>query len=158
MNTDNPAPNGTDPTHDADVQANKDVAAFSYVWVMAFVVYFAKRDSAFARFHSKQAIVLCFLTALWIVPLVGHFLTLFVVLGMLYGFINASQGLWGKVPVAGSIAKGELRPTEIVDLLRDVIKTMRAAVRKNPTHATPSTPSSSPTSNDVDKTSPPRLP
>lgn len=47
------------------------------------------------------------MTIVWFVPFVGHLLTLLIVLGMLYGFINASQGQWTDVPLAGRLARGE---------------------------------------------------
>lgn len=147
---------------DSDVREHKDLAAFSYVWVMAFVVYFTKRHSPFARFHSKQAIVLCFLTSLWLVPVVGHFLTLFVVAGMLYGFINASQGQWTDVPVAGSIARGEFS----FQMLRKAFGDLWAYFMKKSARADMHPAETSPVSigkdqsagHNVDKSTSPRVP
>lgn len=91
-----------------DIRLNKDIAAFSYIWVMSFVVYAAKKDSKFARHHSKQAMILCLASFVWVVPFIGQFISIFVVAGMVLGFIHAAQGSYADVPIVGPLSRGTL--------------------------------------------------
>lgn len=109
--------------HQKDIRLHKDVAAFSYVWVMSIVVFLARRDSKFAQFHSKQALVLTLASLVWFVPVIGHFLTLFVVAGMVLGFIHAAQGHYTDVPLAGPLSRGEM---DIHALANEVLKAFHA--------------------------------
>ncbi|OGJ56657.1 hypothetical protein A3D88_02665 [Candidatus Peribacteria bacterium RIFCSPHIGHO2_02_FULL_52_16] len=96
------------PEHDVD--ENKDIAAFSYLWVMSVVVFFLKKDSPFVRFHAKQAMILFGLTVLiWFIPFdyFSRFLELIVLAGMVIGFINAAQGKKKDVPFVGPLSRGE---------------------------------------------------
>lgn len=127
-----------------DIRINKDTAAFSYVWIMSVLIYAARRESKFVRFHSKQGIVLFLLTIpALLIPVVGKLLMLLLVAGMLLGFIHAAQGQYAEVPIAGDIAKGNFdykkfmsqiihAVTAVVDLIRDAIKSHRAANPKPP--------------------------
>jgi len=91
-----------------DVEENKDIAAFSYLWVMSVIVYLTRKNSPFIKFHSKQAIVLFIISiVLWFIPVVGNLLELFVLAGMVIGFLSAAQGQWKEVPVIGPLARGE---------------------------------------------------
>lgn len=96
------------------MEENKDLAAFSYVWIFSILVYFSKRQSKFVRFHAKQGMILFALSiGVWFIPLVGKFLELLVVFGMGWGFIHAAQGKWDEVPFVGPLARGKisLRPS-----------------------------------------------
>ncbi len=90
-----------------DIRLNKDVAAFSYIWIMSFIVYAARKNSPFAQYHSKQGMVLCAMSFVWIIPWIGHFLTLIVVAGMVLGFIHAAHGHRLDVPLIGPLSRGE---------------------------------------------------
>jgi uncharacterized membrane protein len=92
-----------------DVQDNKDIAAFGYLWVMSVIIFFIKGKSPFVRYHSKQAMLLFVLTIpLWFIPFVGRILVLAVLCLMALGFINAAQGQWKDVPVFGPLSRGEI--------------------------------------------------
>lgn len=119
-----------------DIEKNKDVAAFSYIWIMAFVVYFARKESPFARYHSKQGIVLFLLSSTaWWMPIIGHFLALVAVGGMVLGFMNAAQGRYADVPLVGRLAKGQLTMHELAELtlklVRDAVTHVAAYLRRN---------------------------
>ena len=43
---------------DPDVEANKTVAALSYISILFLVPLLGKRDSKFAQFHAKQGLIL----------------------------------------------------------------------------------------------------
>lgn len=125
-----------------DIRLNKDVAAFSYVWIMSVIVFASRRNSKFAQFHSKQGMVLFFLSIpIWLIPVIGHFLTIFVVAGMLLGFINAAQGLYSDVPLAGRLSRGELKAKEVLDALTHLLSRLFNSLGKI-FHRSPKTPAS----------------
>lgn len=106
-----------------DIRLNKDVAAFSYIWIMSVVIYAARKDSPFIRFHAKQGIVLfLFSVVIAIIPVIGKYLMLLVVAGMLMGFIHAAQGHRQDVPFIGKLSRAELTLKEIVDALMAAFK------------------------------------
>ena len=103
-----------------DIRVNKDIAAFSYVWIMSVIVFVARKDSRFIQYHSRQGIVLFLLTIpAAFIPIVGNFLILLLAAGMILGFIHAAQGKYEDVPVAGDLAKGKLK---LADILHSVAK------------------------------------
>lgn len=113
----------TETPEQRDIRENKDVAAFSYVWIMSVVIYAARKESPFIRFHAKQGIVLFLLSILIaIIPVVGKYLMLLVVAGMLMGFIHAAQGHRQDVPFVGKLSRGELTLKEVVDALMAAFK------------------------------------
>jgi hypothetical protein len=58
-----------------DVEAHKFVAALSYLGILVFVPLLLKRDSAFARMHSAQGILMLvvWMVAIFLIwiPLIG---------------------------------------------------------------------------------------
>lgn len=120
---------------------HKDIAAFSYIWVMSFVVFFARKDSKFTQYHSKQAMVLTVASLVWLVPIIGHFLMLFVVCGMVLGFIHAAQGQYSDVPVAGPLSRGEFdfkkASTELFSIFQKIVAFIQTRVshKKPPENA-----------------------
>lgn len=84
-----------------DVQENAHVAAISYAYILSLVVLALRRESKFCRFHARQGAVLFFLALIGLV--LPGFLRLIVelvlFLAMAYGFLQASQGNWYKMPV-----------------------------------------------------------
>lgn len=104
----------SDPMKEKDIRENKDIAAVSYLWILSFLVYFARKDSAFIQYHAKQGIVLFLLSLpLWFIPFIGHALELFILAGVVVGFLNAFQGRYADVPMIGAVAKGEMSVTEM---------------------------------------------
>lgn len=102
-----------------DVEENKDLAAFSYLWIMSVIVYFAKRKSPFIRFHARQAMVLFFLSILlFFIPVAGKFLEIIVLACMVFGFLNAAQGNWKDVPLVGPVSRGE---SGLRDTWKDIV-------------------------------------
>jgi uncharacterized membrane protein len=136
-------PNETDEQY--DIRVNKDIAAFSYVWIMSVAVFAMRRESKFAQYHSKQAIILFVASiVVWLVPFVGHFLIYLIVAGMLMGFINAAQGKYADVPVAGPLAKGEMSVSDLwhmsVPFLHRMVATIKRIFAKPDTPAAPASP------------------
>jgi uncharacterized membrane protein len=92
-----------------DIEKNKDIAAFSYLWVMSVPVYFLRKQSPFVRYHSKQAILLFVLSIpIWFIPIMGRLLELVIMAGMAMGFFAAAQGQYKDVPIVGPLSRGEI--------------------------------------------------
>lgn len=92
-----------------DVEQNKDLAAFSYTWIMSVFMLLLKHKSPFVHFHARQATVLFVLSiAFWFIPYVGRFLEVFIFIGFAWGFFNAAQGKWDEVPFVGPLARGKI--------------------------------------------------
>lgn len=90
-----------------DVEENKAIAALSYLWIVSVVVLLMKKDSQFAQFHAKQALILFLLS--FLVLFVGSFvrflgwINLVVLVYAIWGFISAFQGKWQHLPGIASI-------------------------------------------------------
>ena len=117
MDAPNTSPQGSPPPmnkaphvgEENDIEKNKDIAAFSYLWVMSVIVYFLKRQSPFVKFHSRQAMVLFALSVIvWFVPFINRVLELIVLAGMVLGFVSAAQGQWRDVPLVGPVSRREM--------------------------------------------------
>lgn len=97
---------------DSDIEKNKDIAAFSYIWIMSVVVYIARRDSAFVRFHALQAMILFALSIpIWFVPYIGRYLELLILASAVIGFMAAVQGEWKVLPGMGKFVAKPNQPT-----------------------------------------------
>lgn len=108
-----PAPENETPDQ-RDIRLNKDLAAFSYVWIMSVVVFASRRDSPFAQYHSKQACILFLISIpVAMIPFLGRYLVFIVLAGMLLGFINAANGRREELPIVGKLATGEMKPKDI---------------------------------------------
>ncbi len=104
---DTQTPPAADEAH--DIEQNKDIAAFGYLWVMSVIVYFLKRNSPFVRWHGKQAMILFAISIpVWFMPFIGRALELVVMCGAVYGFMGAAQGQRRNVPIIGPLAHGEI--------------------------------------------------
>jgi len=96
-----------------DIEENKVVAAIGYIFILCLVPLLGKKDSAFAQFHGKQALVL---TIAWfmifvvgIIPILGWLVFFFgsIILTVLsvMGIINALAGKYWEIPVVSEYAK-----------------------------------------------------
>lgn len=116
-----------------DIEENKDLAAFSYLWIMSVIVYFLKRESPFVRFHSRQAMILFALTIpVWLIPiaLIERFLELMILAGMIIGFLGAAQGQWKDVPFIGPLSRGEITMRQAWKQLVDASIKMMQVIKK----------------------------
>lgn len=90
-------------TDKQDIRENKELAAVSYAWAMSIIIFFARKESKFVRFHARQAILLFILSIIfWFIPYIGRFLELFVAGFMVMGFINAFKGSYFRLPLLDS--------------------------------------------------------
>jgi uncharacterized membrane protein len=92
----------TQTSKDPDIEANKTVAALSYVWILCLVPLLGKKDSKFAQFHAKQGLVLFIIEIIgslvsWF-PLLGQLLMLAMIIIAVMGIIKALNGEWWKIP------------------------------------------------------------
>ncbi len=92
----------------SDAQENKAIALLSYISILFLIPLLSKKDSPFCQFHAKQGLVL------FIIEIVGWFLTPFFGLGvlvnlvalilMIMGIINVLNGETKKLPLIGDFA------------------------------------------------------
>ncbi len=97
-----------------DVRDNKDIAAFSYLWIMSVIVFMLRGKSPFVRYHSKQAMLLFFLSIpVWFIPFgIGRVLELVILGCMVLGFMHAAQGEWKDIPLIGPLSRREMTVRE----------------------------------------------
>ncbi len=92
-----------------DIEENKSIAAVGYIWILCFIPLLLKRDSKFAQFHAKQALVLFIVEVIvgfivW-VPFIGWILGLAVLVLAIMGILQALQGNYWEMPLIGQFAK-----------------------------------------------------
>ncbi len=83
---------------DADVEKNKNIAAFSYVWIVCLYPLLMKKGSKFAQFHAKQGFVLLILSIFTVVPFFGQLLMLALIIVSVMGIVKAVNGEWWEIP------------------------------------------------------------
>lgn len=85
-----------------DIEANKNVAALSYAWILFLVPLLTKRHSKFAQFHAKQGLVLFVIelaaSLLYIFPVFGQLLMLAIIVVSVMGIVKTLNGEWWKIP------------------------------------------------------------
>lgn len=93
-----------------DIQVNKDIAAFSYIWIFSVIILWSRKDSQFIQFHAKQAFVLfIFSIIFYLIPIPKfHYMNVFVVAGMITGFINANMGQYYEMPLVSDLVKNNI--------------------------------------------------
>lgn len=94
----------------ADVEKNKYVAVFAYLWVLFLVPLFLSRKSVFAQAHAKQGLVLFLVQAIsslfvW-VPIVGQIWNVIIFFIVpLYAITRTLMGGYWKIPVVHTYAE-----------------------------------------------------
>lgn len=133
---------------ETDIKQNKDIAAFSYLWIMSVIVYLLRRKSSFVRFHSRQAMILCILSfAVFFVPIISKLLELVVLALMVLGFINAAQGQRKDIPIVGPLSRHEITIRQAWKRIIDAVVKLMQAFRSEkqattaPAASEPQTPS-----------------
>lgn len=104
----NPTPPA--PDRDADIKENKDIAALGYVWVLSVFAFFYRPHSPFTRFHARQGMVLFGMSLIfWMIPMVGRFLELIVLVLAIMGFLAAAQGQYKELSLVYAISHGDMK-------------------------------------------------
>lgn len=95
----------------ADIEATKIMSLFAYLGILFLIPLLACKDSAFARFHANQGIVLFILGIIGgvvaVIPFLGWILSgavgIFSLVLTIMGIINACQGKAKRLPLIGKI-------------------------------------------------------
>ena len=92
-----------------DVNENKVIAAIGYIWILFLIPLLLKRDSDFAQYHAKQALVLFVVGTVigfivW-VPIIGWLLGIGSFILFVIGIVNALSGEKKPLPVIGKYAE-----------------------------------------------------
>lgn len=94
------------PVSKGTAQDEKLLGALSYLWVLSIVMLLIKRDSPFVQFHARQGLVLMIASIIfWVIPILGWFLNLVVLVVVIIGFIQALNGVEWKIPVVSTLAE-----------------------------------------------------
>jgi uncharacterized membrane protein len=81
------------------------MAALSYVWILSVIMLIVKKDDEFVKYHAKQGLILFIASFIGIIPFIGWFVWIIVVLLDIWGFIKALSGERFKIPVIGDLAE-----------------------------------------------------
>ena len=93
-------------TNNNDVEANKVMAALSYVWILSIIFLLVKKDSTFVQFNAKQGVVI-FSDSLILgfVPIIGWLLNVVLLVFAIMGIVAAWQGKTTKLPLVSTVAE-----------------------------------------------------
>ena len=109
------APKGEPVLSQKDISDNKAMAILSYIGPLVFIPFFAAKNSAFARYHSLRGmnfLILCAIASLCCsilscIPVAGWLVSsavsIFELVLMILGIVNAAQGVCKDLPVIGKI-------------------------------------------------------
>lgn len=104
----NYAPEGREAFRPEDIARNKGMGVLAYLGLLVLIPIFAAKESAFARFHANQGLVLLVCEfAFWIVGKVFDFVGtlggIFTFVLAVIGIINAVRGQAKELPVVGRV-------------------------------------------------------
>ena len=85
----------------ADVAANKNLAALGYISGMIILALVAAPNSRFIRFHANQALLLTLFAFLSIIPVIGWIWGVFCAVCFIMGIVNALNGQFKELPLIG---------------------------------------------------------
>ena len=83
---------------DPDVEANKTVAALSYISILCLVPLLAKKDSKFCQFHGKQGLILVIMSIFAWIPVLGWLLGLGLLALSVLAIVRVLNGEWWEIP------------------------------------------------------------
>lgn len=92
-----------------DIEANKYVAALSYLGLLFLVPLLVKKESPFAQFHAKQGLVLCIVFFIgsfffWI-PILGWGAAIFLLVVDVMALVKTLSGEAWELPVVKDVVK-----------------------------------------------------
>lgn len=102
-----------------DINNNKAMAILAYLSWLVIIPLIAAPQSRFARFHANQGLVLAIVSTIWgvvsgvlgVIPFIGWIISLLMGLGsifflvlMIIGIVNAANGAAKELPVIGKIS------------------------------------------------------
>lgn len=87
---------------DPDVEANKTVAALSYISILFIIPLLGKKDSKFCQFHAKQGLVVFLIellaSILCMIPPLCMLVWLGAVVLSVLAVMKVLNGEWWKIP------------------------------------------------------------
>ena len=86
-------------------QDDKIWGLLSYLWVVSIIALAMKKDNEFVRFHASQGALLFVISFVGIIPMLGWFINIFVIIFAVIGMIKAYNGEKWELPVIGKQAK-----------------------------------------------------
>ena len=84
--------------NDPDIEANKTVAALSYISILFLVPLLAKKDSKFSQFHAKQGLILFIIEFLVWIPFIGWLIGLALFVLAIVAILKTLQGESWQIP------------------------------------------------------------
>ena len=89
-----------------EIEEGKALAVISYFWLISLVVLLVRKDNEFVLFHARQGLVLAILaTIFYLIPIIGGFLNLIVIIFAVIGIVKALAGEIWKMPFLGDFAQ-----------------------------------------------------
>lgn len=101
-----------------DISNNKVMAVLAYLSWLVIIPLIAAPQSRFARFHANQGLVLAIVSTIWgmvsgvlgVIPFIGWIISVVMGLGsifflvlMIIGIVNAANGVAKELPLIGKI-------------------------------------------------------
>ncbi len=103
------APGNAGMPKDPDVEANKLIAAVSYLGALVIIPLLLKKDSPYVQFHAKQGITFVILWCVgWVLfwfPIIGWLAAAIVFVFNVIAFFKALSGERWEAPVISDITK-----------------------------------------------------
>ena len=91
---------------DKDIEDNSFLAAIGYIGIVCIVPLFLKRNSKFAQFHAKQALLLLIIEVVaWIIPPIAWIFYILAVILSVMGIKAALEGKYWELPLIVKYAK-----------------------------------------------------
>ena len=97
--------NNNPQNEDQDVKDNKSIAVLSYIGILCLIPLLLKKDSKFAKFHSKQGLVMLIGWLFTWLPFLGWLLGVALFVLSIMGILNVLAGKYAKLPVVGDLAE-----------------------------------------------------
>ena len=102
----NDTPDTSGDFDEADVRNHKGMAVLSYFWLLVLIPIFAAKDSAFARYHANQGLLLLIWEVIvyvlrkiwWPLGAIGGIISFIL---FIIGIVNAANGRAKELPVIG---------------------------------------------------------
>ena len=89
-------------TTSIDIDMTKLYAALAYIGILFLFPLFLCKDSEFVRFHLNQGIILFIAGVICaVVPIIGWIASIGVIVLIVFGLINVSNGEMKELPIIG---------------------------------------------------------
>jgi len=90
---------------DPDIEANKVVAALSYIWILFLIPMLLKKDSKFCQFHAKQGLILFLFSFVTWFPIIGWLVGLAIIIVSVAGIVKTLAGEQWEIPFVYDLSK-----------------------------------------------------